>query len=167
MPGSSRRGSNLLFYTRISRRARPRASVKFIILLYDASWGLHIMQRAAVHDSVYAATSDYSLLPHADVVVFHVPTAPDPSCVRKYPGQKWVAYSLESDVYNPQQRDPGYIAHFDFTMTYHWDSDVPLMYWWPASTAQLLRPPVEKTEQADAVSFCSNATEKSGRTVYL
>jgi hypothetical protein len=139
---------------------------RFIILLYDASWGREII-RPTENDPVYQFTHDYSQLPHADVVLFHVPTAPNPSRVRKYPGQKWVACSLESDVNYPQLRDPEYMAHFDFTMTYRWDSDVPLMYWWPELRHLLLRPPRPKTEPAEAVFFSSNLQERSGRTEYV
>jgi hypothetical protein len=78
-----------------------------------------------------------------------------------------VAYSLESDVNYPQLRDPEYMAHFDFTMTYRWDSDVPLMYWWRELRGLILQPPRPKTEAAEAVHFCSNPQEKSGRTEYV
>jgi hypothetical protein len=138
---------------------------KFTILLYDASWGRGIIPPAE-NDPVYQFTSDYSQLPHADVVLFHVPTALSPSRVRKYPGQKWVAFSLESEVNYPQLRDPEYMAQFDFTMTYRWDSDVPLMNW-QKTRSLLLRPARPKTESADAVSFSSNLQERSGRTEYL
>lgn len=142
------------------------APPKFIILLYDASWGRGIFQPAA-DDPVYQFTDDFSQMPHADVVVFHVPTAPNLRRVRKYPGQKWVACSFESDVNYPQLRDPHYMAHFDFTMTYRWDSDVPLMYWWRELRGLILRPPQPKTEPAEAVIFSSNLQEKSGRTEYV
>jgi hypothetical protein len=70
---------------------------------------------------------------------------------------------VESDVYYPQLRNLEYMAHFDFTMTYRWDSDVPLMYWWPALRQNLLAPPHSKTEQAEAVFFSSNLHDRSGR----
>jgi hypothetical protein len=143
-----------------------KAPRKFIILLYDASWGRGIIH-APEDDPLYQFTQDCSQLPRADVVVFHVPTAPNPARVRKYPGQKWVAYSLESDVNYPQLRNPQYLAQFDFTMTYRWDSDVPLMYWWPELRPLILRPPQPKTEAADAVFFCSNQQERCGRTDYV
>ncbi|MGO8736562.1 MAG: glycosyltransferase family 10 domain-containing protein [Terriglobia bacterium] len=139
---------------------------KFTVLLYDASWGLKVLAPAE-NDPMYQFSSDFSRLRHADVVLFHVPTAPNPSRVRKYAGQKWVAYSLESDVYYPQLRDPEYMAQFDFTMTYRWDSDVPLMYWWPELHGLMLRPPRPKTEAAEAAFFSSNLQERSGRTEYV
>jgi hypothetical protein len=143
-----------------------KAPRKFIILLYDASWGRGIIH-AAENDPLYQFTQDCSQLPHADIVVFHVPTASNPARVRKYPGQKWVAFSYESDVNYPQLRDLGYMAHFDFTMTYRWDSDVPLMYWWPELRHLLLKPPGPKPAAAEAVFFSSNFQEKSGRTEYV
>jgi hypothetical protein len=139
---------------------------KFTILIYDASWGRGII-RPAENDPVYQFTRNYFKFPYADVVLFHVPTAPDPSRVRKYPGQKWVAFSLESEVNHPQLRDPEYMAHFDFTMTYRWDSDVPLMYWRPELRGLVIRPPRPKTEPADAVFFSSNLQERSGRAEYV
>ncbi len=139
---------------------------KFTILLYDASWGRGII-KPAENDPVYQFTGNYYEFPYADVVLFHVPTAPNPSHVRKCPGQKWVAFSLESEVNYPQLRDPKYMANFDFTMTYRWDSDVPLMYWWPELRGLLLLPPKPKTEPADAVFFSSNLQARSGRTEYV
>jgi hypothetical protein len=64
-------------------------------------------------------------------------------------------------------RDPQYMARFDFTMTYRWDADVPLMYWGPELRPLLLRPPGPKTAPAPAVFFSSNLRERSGRTQYV
>ena len=138
---------------------------KFIILLYDVSWGRCLL-RPAENDPLYEFTHVLTRLPEADVVIFHVPTAPNPRRARKYRGQKWVAYSLESDVNYPRLRDPEYMSQFDLTMTYRWDSDVPLMYWWPELRAALSRPPMPKKETPPAVFFSSNLLEKSGRTEY-
>ena len=139
---------------------------RLTILLYDKSWGRKYF-RPIQDDPVYQTTSDFSMLPHADVVLFHVPTSPHPGRVRKYAGQKWGAYTLESDVNYPRLCDPEYMAHFDFTMTYRWDSDVPLMSWWPELRGLILQPPKPKTEAAEAVHFDSNPQERSGRIDYV
>ena len=60
---------------------------KFTLLLYDARWGLRIFGPPE-SDAIYQVSSDWSLLLHADVVFFHVPTSPHPAGVRKQPGQK-------------------------------------------------------------------------------
>jgi Glycosyltransferase family 10 (fucosyltransferase) C-term/Fucosyltransferase, N-terminal len=138
---------------------------KFTLLLYDGSWGLSIFEPAA-DDPVYCATSDWSRLPEADVVLFHVPTAPKLSTVRKYRGQKWVAYSMESGVNYPRLSDPEYLAHFNLRMTYQWDSDVPLMYWNGRFRSLLFQPPGPKTGAAEAVFVASNARTASRRTDY-
>ena len=92
----------------------------------------------------------------ADAVVFHIPSMFSWSAVHKRPGQKWVAWSAESDVNYPLLRDRAFMARFDLTMTYRLDSDVPVTYIEEWIYGQLRRPPVPKTENATAVIFLSN-----------
>ena len=103
----------------------------------------------------------------ADAVVFHVPTLPAGRPPPKRPGQTWVAYSMESDVNCPALADPAFMAAFDLTMTYRRDADVWSPYFGPRLAADLLRPPVAKTEPAPAVYFCRNSRDRSGRAHYV
>jgi hypothetical protein len=115
----------------------------------------------------WTLSSDRSRLQEADAVVFHIPTVPSWSAIDKRPGQKWVAWSAESDVYYPHLRDRAFMTRFDVTMTYRLDSDVPVPYMDKWIYGQLRRSPVPKTEDAIAVIFSSNTRERSGRSRYL
>jgi hypothetical protein len=103
----------------------------------------------------------------ADAVVFHVPTLPAGTLPAKRPGQVWIAYSMESEVYYPALTDPGFMAAFDLTMTYRRDADVWSPYFGPELAGELLRPPIPKTEPAPAVYFSRNDHDRSGRTRYV
>jgi hypothetical protein len=139
---------------------------KIVLLLYDFDWGRSVWKPTTL-DPYCEVTTDISRLPTADAVVFHVPTAPDLSQLKKYPFQTWVAWSMESDVFYPQLKIPAYLRNFDLTMTYRWDSDVPCMYTSPDMRAQLLAPPKPKTEVSPAVLFLSNLCDRWGRTDYI
>jgi hypothetical protein len=78
-----------------------------------------------------------------------------------------VAWSLESDRFYPRLRDPKYMRQFDLTMTYRWDSDVPVAYFGPDTRDDLLRAPALKTTSAPLVAFVSNGIDLSGRFKYL
>lgn len=136
------------------------------ILIYDFSWGASLAPMSACAPG-YEIISDPKRLKDADVVVFHIPTAPDLRRLRKRPGQKWVAWSVESDRCYPRLRDPKYMRQFDLTMTYRWDSDVPVAYFGPDTRDELLRAPALKTASAPLVAFVSNSIDLSGRFKYL
>jgi hypothetical protein len=138
-----------------------------LLLFYNRYWDI---DPAGVADGFvpgWTLSSDLSRLQEADAVVFHIPTMPSWSGIDKRPGQKWVAWSAESDVYYPHLRDRGFMARFDLTMTYRLDSDVPVPYIEEWIYRQLCRPAVPKTEDAIAVVFSSNTREHSGRSRYL
>jgi hypothetical protein len=111
--------------------------------------------------------SDPALLTEADVVVFHIPTLLPPIRVPRYPGQRWVGWSMESDVNYPQLASTEFMRQFDLTMTYRRDSDVWNPYFGPWQLDGLLAPPREKTEDAPAVYFASNCHDRSGRQEYV
>jgi len=136
------------------------------ILVYDFKWGASLAPTSACAPG-YEIISDTKRLKDADVVVFHIPTAPDLGRLRKRPGQKWVAWSFESDGFYPRLRDPKYMRQFDLTMTYRWDSDVPVAYFGPDTRDELLRAPALKTASAPVVAFVSNRFDLSGRFKYL
>ena len=139
--------------------------MKILILLYDVGWGMSILQ---VHGELSGAelATEPDRLPDAHVVVFHVPTTPDVSRIRKYPGQIWVAFSMESDVNYPSLSNLEYMRRFDLTMTYRRDSDIPVPYlgW---KFEMLRNPPSPKTAESPAVYFASNPLDRCGRTAYV
>jgi len=136
------------------------------ILVYDFKWGASLAPTSACAPG-YEIISDPKRLKDADVVVFHIPTVPDLRGLRKRPGQKWVAWSFESDRYYSRLRDPKYMRQFDLTMTYRWDSDVPVAYFGPDTRDDLLRAPALKTASVPLVAFVSNRFDLSGRFKYL
>ena len=136
------------------------------ILVYDFKWGASLAPTSACAPG-YEIISDQQRLKDADVVVFHIPTAPDLHRLRKRPGQKWVAWSFENDRFYPRLRDPKYMRQFDLTMTYRWDADVPVAYFGPDTRDDLLRAPALKTASVPLVAFVSNRFDLSGRFKYL
>jgi len=136
------------------------------ILVYDFKWGASLAPTSACAPG-YEIISDPKRLKDADVVVFHIPTVPDLRGLRKRSGQKWVAWSFESDRYYSRLRDPKYMWQFDLTMTYRWDSDVPVAYFGPDTRDDLLRAPALKTASVPLVAFVSNRFDLSGRFKYL
>ena len=113
-------------------------------------------------------TTDRSRLAEAAAVVFHLPDARESGDARKYPGQDWVAWSMESNRNYPRMTDPGFMRHFDITMTYESGSDVWTPYlpgasWWEAARKRALQ---SKTESAPAAHFQSSAIDRSGRAAF-
>ncbi|WP_434724977.1 glycosyltransferase family 10 domain-containing protein [Mesorhizobium sp. RIZ17] len=114
-------------------------------------------------------TNDRSRLAEAAAVIFHVPNFKEIADARKYPGQLWVAWSMESIVNYPALADPVFMRHFDLTMTYESGSDVWTPYlpeagWWEAARKPVAPP---KMEAAPAVHFQSSSFNKSGRDTLL
>jgi len=106
-----------------------------------------------------------SLLPMADLVVFHIPTL-RALPAKKFPGQRWVAWSMESEANYPRLADPDFMGQFDFTMTYRRDSDVWTPYFSSRTAADLATPPRPKTADAPAVYLASSLLDRSGRNAY-
>jgi hypothetical protein len=133
------------------------------LLLFGSGWASLREERTPEYELLH----DPICLPEAHAVIFHIPTAPDLRRIRKYPGQKWVAWSMESDVNYPMLRFGPFMAQFDLTMTYRLDSDVPMLYFGPRVRERLLDPPREKTAEAAAVYFASNSNDRGGRRKYI
>jgi hypothetical protein len=108
----------------------------------------------------------------ADAVVFPVPTsvfdgnAPPPERAR--PDQCWVLWSGESSVHFPQIDDPSYLARFDLTATYRFDSDIPIPYLWDGMLSALAPTlPVAERMSVPAAAFVSSPWDLCGRNDYL
>jgi alpha-1,3-fucosyltransferase 10 len=111
-------------------------------------------------------TSDQTRLAQATAVLFHIPTLRGIPLPPKYPGQSWVAWSLESVVNYPELGDPIFMRQFEITMTYRRDATVWWPYFGPDTAAALLKPPRPKTESSPVVYFRSSSVDRCGRTAY-
>ncbi|RWL45876.1 MAG: alpha-1,3-fucosyltransferase [Mesorhizobium sp.] len=114
-------------------------------------------------------TNDRRRLAEADAVVFHLPNFREAGDAYKYPGQLWVAWSMESVVNYPVMADAAVTRHFDVAMTYETGADVwrpylPQASWWEAARHVPIPP---KTECAPAVHFQSSSFNKSGRDTFI
>jgi alpha-1,3-fucosyltransferase 10 len=136
------------------------------ILYYNDDWGMAGRHTPDVLPHC-RALFDRARLSEADIVVFHIPTLHVPGILRKRPGQCWVAWSMESSVNYPLLADPGFMAAFDWTMTYRRDADVWVPYLDASLAAGLAAPPQEKSAIALAVYFASNMRDRSGRMDYV
>jgi len=106
----------------------------------------------------------------AHAVVFHVPTLNEPiEDLPKRPGQRWVAWSMESDANYPQLADPEFMRNFELTMTYRRDADVWVPYL-DSALVGLAAPsssPDVEIEPAIAVYIASNPASLSQRDAYV
>jgi hypothetical protein len=140
--------------------------VKPLILLYEPGWAIKLLDLPRQVEGAQLST-DSALLPDAHVVVFHIPTNPDLEEVVKYPGQLWVAFSLESDVNYPSLSNLEFMRPFDLTMTYRLDSDIPVPYLGPWKLESLRTPPLPKTAESPVAYFASNVFDHCGRVDYV
>jgi len=108
-------------------------------------------------------TTDRGRLPEADAVVFHLPSMQRHEFPKRYPGQRWVGYSMESSVNFPVLADGEFMSQFDITIGYWRDATVWMPYFGPDSPKLLRSPPVEKTEAAPLAYFQSSPADNSGR----
>ena len=136
------------------------------ILFYNDTWR---MAPPTMPDCPVACRLlfDPARLEEADLVVFHVPTLPGPIGAAKPAGQRWVAWSMESEANYPQLEDADFMRRFDLTMTYRRDADAWAPYFEPGLLADLALPAAAKTESAPAVFFASNPLDRSGRSAYV
>jgi alpha-1,3-fucosyltransferase 10 len=134
-----------------------------LILIYTSMFGTR-MDTSGTGPGA-EVTFDRSRMAEADAVLFHIPDAREIGDARKYPGQCWIAWSMESNANYPLLAAPDFMRHFDVTMTYEQESDVwtpylPHLQWW----IDLQGMPVPaKTEQAPVVMFQSSGVDRSGR----
>lgn len=103
----------------------------------------------------------------ADAVIFHIPTTPALP-FQKPAGQKWVAWSAESEVHYPLLADADFMRQFDLTATYRRDADVVLEHFAHEEWLPFEPPPLQSVrEDAPAVYITSSAVDRSGRTDYV
>jgi hypothetical protein len=138
-----------------------------LILFYRARRGF--TARDVPEGDVYGCefTSDAARWPEADAVLFDAAALGRKASVPKYPGQRWVAWSLESAVHYPSLTDPAFLRHFEITMTYHRESTIWAPYVDQRVVAGLLTPPRPKRAGPPAVYLQSNPMDRSGRMPYV
>jgi hypothetical protein len=136
-----------------------------LVLIWNDHWPL--WRQPTDCPCACTVTTERKRLAEADAVVFHTPTLSLTDLCTKRPGQKWVAWSMESEVYYPWAFDPGLLRNFDYTMTYRQDSTIWVAYFGPDIAEPLRLPPKPKTEPAPAVYFGSNRHDKCGRQDYV
>ena len=136
------------------------------MLLYECSWGQTIRDPADIPEN-WNLILDASRLADAYAVVFHLPTVPDLTLLRKYPNQKWIGWSAECHSHYKHQADPEYMRQFDLTMTYEWTSDVPAVYFGSHMCEEFRRAPRPKTASAPCVYFESSLVDRSGRHSFV
>ncbi|BCG89158.1 alpha-1,3-fucosyltransferase [Mesorhizobium sp. 113-3-9] len=110
-------------------------------------------------------TLDKRRISEAAAVVCHIPNFREIGDACKYPGQYWVAWSMESRQNHSRIADPKIMQHFDLTMTHESGSDVWVPYlppkqWWEEILAKPIGP---KTEEAPVALFQSAGLNHSGR----
>jgi hypothetical protein len=151
-----------------------------LILFHDTLWGMPLNTALATEGVEFS--TDRGRFEEADAVVFHIPEWPAERIIahapwewellpKKRQGQLWVAWSMECEVHFRLLSDMRFMQHFDLTMTYHLDADVPATYV-PGGpmheVAQALRSPrLPKRKEPLLVSFISSGLDRSGRRNYL
>ncbi len=110
-------------------------------------------------------TLDKKRIAEVAAVVFHLPNSREMGDALRYPGQRWIGWSLECKQNYRIQANPRIMKHFDFMMTYETRSDVwcpylPKADWWRDAGA---RATPAKSEEAPVALFVSARLNYSGR----
>lgn len=152
----------------------PPPHAPTLILHYDTMWGMFTPESVPM-PAGFEVTTDRRRYVQAHAVIFHIPQwkwQPRFLFPKKLPGQIWVALSMECETNYPRLQDPAFMRKFDVTMTYRYDSDIPVPYFSYFSSAaeflQALRQPsAPKTARVPAVAFISSRFNASGRRAYV
>jgi alpha-1,3-fucosyltransferase 10 len=136
-----------------------------LVLFYTAFFGRPPPFDTAGCTVPVRLTFDRACLAEADIVIFHIPDAWEIGDALKYPGQIWVAFSMEASAHFPLWTDPDFMRRFDLVMSHElaadiWTPYLPLLRAWQAAVD---RPLPVKTEFAPVVMFQSASVDRSGR----
>jgi mannosyltransferase OCH1-like enzyme len=139
-----------------------------IILFYNTMWNQPLDYPEAEIPAGYMLSSDQRLLPEAAAVVYHIPSLRLTKPLRKWPGQLWVAWSMECEANYPSLfSSPGFLKFFDLLMTYHLDADVVLPYVLYEFGEALRKPAPAGRGRRLVNAFISSNVNASGRVEYL
>ena len=136
-----------------------------LILFYTTVFGKPVDLASIQCEMPGRWTLDKRQASEAAAVVFHLPDFREIGDAYKYPGQYWVAWSMECGQNYKRVADPKFLQHFDITMTHESRSDVWTPYlppapWWKGV---LTKPIMPKTEEAPVALFQSAGTNSSRR----
>jgi alpha-1,3-fucosyltransferase 10 len=134
-----------------------------VVLFFNGFWRERTPGGLSADHPLVEFSADAARLGEAQAVVFHLPTLRPRADLPKYPGQIWVAWSMESEVFYPRLDDPVLKPHFDLEMSHRRQADVWMPYLPAAQAAALRRAPGPKPEAAPAVLLVSNPVERNGR----
>lgn len=162
--GWRHRSELALFRHRYDWERTAPPSDRTLIVFYNGMWGRPPRLPPEGLPEGCEVTADRRRMREAAAVVFHIPSLGSLAGVRKFPGQLWVAHSLECPAHYPRLRDQGFMSRFDLTMTYARDADVVMPYYRPDLARLLRTPPREKT--GVAALFASGRHDLSGRIAY-
>ncbi len=156
-------------FTKNLVRPQTKNNVKSILFL-NQPWGNSLNFVDLDLPPNFELTTNKSRYREAAAVVFHIPTLNWLYHVKKQPGQIWIAWSMECVENYPQLRNPEFMQHFDLTMTYQLNSDVPASYfkYHKNSDLRLLlkTEPQKKVSGNIASLFISSCFDKSDRLTY-
>lgn len=141
-----------------------------VILFYNTMWGapLPLPKEGIPEDCLL--TTDRHYLKTADVIVFHIPDLYKmmDDDLEKPEGQKWVAWSLESEENYPLLQSREFMSFFDYTMTYRQNADIVQAYYQFDYPERLLQiPEVPFREKKDICMMISSPCNRSRRQEYL
>ncbi len=159
---------------------------KRIILFYNTMFDTPLTYNGADIPKEFEITTDRKLMKKAAAVVFHIPSLHSllsdklsrfvPSIyslplrmkrLRKEKNQIWIAWFMECEVNIPHFRKSSFLNNFDWTMSYHLDSDIVTPYFSSAFNHLLRGPVKEKSAEKNVCAFISSSFHKSGRLTYL
>ncbi len=137
-----------------------------LILFFNGMWGRPPRLPPEGLPEPWELTTDRRRMREAAAVVFHIPSLGALAGTRKFPGQVWVAQSMECDVHHPRLRDPRFMSRFDLTMGYHRHADVVMPYYDPSLERSLRTPARPKSGDKTVAFFASGRHDGSGRVAY-
>lgn len=138
-----------------------------LILQYNTQWGGDLDPGREPLPGGWEFTTDRGRYREASVVIFHMPSMPRWRWPLKRFGQKWVLWSMETNVYYPRQANPLFGLLFDLRMTFYPGADVWLPFLNPQLPPLLRSPVKDKTADGLVAFFARNANDRCGRTRYV
>lgn len=139
------------------------------ILFFDTLWGAPLEIPEGLADDFHLTTNRWRFA-EADAVVFHIPEwryGVGANMPKKPHGQIWVAWSMECEENYPLLRDGDFMGHFDVTMTYHLDADIPVIYVDSGFDKSFRTPVHSGMPNALVAAFISSDCNRSGRQEYF
>ena len=145
------------------KRSAPPCQ-RIVVLFFNGMWEQPLTYPPEELPEDCEITMDKRRMREATAVVFHIPSLGSLRRVRKFPGQIWVAWSMECEAHYPQLLDHTFMSQFDWTMTYHRDADVRVPYYSPNFERLLLSQP--RTHAGLVAFFASGCHDQSRRIAY-